>query len=67
MPVGKQICDISYPCVKLWGRRNGISFSDIFPPHVGIFIVRETNYTENNLNVKIQNVNLNFNMADQKP
>lgn len=54
-------------CVKLWGRGNGIRFNDMFPPHVGILIARETNDTKNNLNVKIQNVNLNFKVPDQKP
>ena len=32
-----------------------------------VLIARETNYTKNDLNVKIQNVNLNFNVPDQNP
>lgn len=30
-----------------------------------ILFARETNYTKNNLNVKIQSVNLNLTMPDQ--
>lgn len=36
-------------------------------PMLEVLIASETNYTENNSNVKIQNAHLNFNVSDQKP